>query len=133
MGFRSAGVSVLTSVVAGSLLLSTPIYAGAEKKPPAHDAKQAAKNTGKEAGTLASNAATTATIKTALLADKVAPGMAINVDTNNGVVTLSGQVDSKQQKMRAEQIAKKTKGVHKVIDKLTVKSGATATKPAPKK
>jgi len=91
--------------------------AGADPKP--KPAPTAGKKPG--AGTLADNAATTARIKTALLADKSAPGLKINVDTNAGVVTLSGQVDTAAQKTRAEQIAKQTQGVARVINHLTIK------------
>src|SRR5947207_563905 len=67
------------------------------------------------------NAGTTARVRSALTADKVAPGMTINVDSKSGVVTLSGQVGNATQKARAEQVARKTKGVAKVINHLTVK------------
>lgn len=132
MTARRYAASLLPAIAAGCVFFSAPVCAGGAKPAPAKAPKQAAKDTGKSAATLASNAATTASVKTALLADKVAPGMAINVDTNKGVVTLSGQVDSKQQAQRAEEVAKKTKGVKKVINKLTVKGAATAKHPAKK-
>src|SRR6476620_684685 len=44
----------------------------------------------------------------------------INVDTNNHVVTLKGTVASSAGKARAEQIAKTTKGVTKVVNTLTI-------------
>jgi len=69
----------------------------------------------------AGNASITAKVKTALLADKITPGMKIDVDTNSGVVTLSGQVDNQTQKDRAAAIAAKTKGVTQVINHLTIK------------
>jgi osmotically-inducible protein OsmY len=61
-------------------------------------------------------------VKSALLADKVAPGMAINVNTSNGVVTLKGEVESAQQKTRAGQVAMKVSGVKKVVNQLVVKA-----------
>jgi osmotically-inducible protein OsmY len=50
-------------------------------------------------------------------------GHRIDVDTNNGVVTLKGTVASAEHKSEAEQIAKQTEGVKRVINQLTV--GAT--------
>ena len=47
-------------------------------------------------------------------------GSDINVDTNDHVVTLKGTVASLAGKSRAEQIAKSTKGVTRVINWLTV-------------
>ncbi len=43
------------------------------------------------------------------------------MDTENGVVTLRGRVGSKDEAEKAVIAAKNTKGVKKVIDKLTVK------------
>ncbi|MEQ8206870.1 MAG: BON domain-containing protein, partial [Woeseia sp.] len=53
------------------------------------------------------NATLTARIKTALLVESNTAGMAIDVDSKNGDVTLTGKVDSEQEKELAEQIAKK--------------------------
>lgn len=105
---------LLPGLVTGLLLATAWPAAGAEPK---GSAAHAAKTKTDDAGT-------TSKIKSALLADKVAPGMAIDVDTKLGIVTLSGQVDSDAQKKRAEEIAKKTKGVKKVINQLTLKPKA---------
>ena len=50
-------------------------------------------------------------------------GRQIDVDTNNGVVTLKGTVDSAQQKQEAEQIARETEGVKRVVNQLVVGAG----------
>jgi hyperosmotically inducible periplasmic protein len=47
-------------------------------------------------------------------------GSDINVDTNNHVVTLKGTVASAAGKARAEEIAKTTKGVSRVVNTLTI-------------
>ncbi|HEY4426542.1 MAG TPA: BON domain-containing protein [Pyrinomonadaceae bacterium] len=47
----------------------------------------------------------------------------INVDVDNGVVTLSGTVASAAQKARAEQIAKSVEGVKSVRNQLKVQAG----------
>ena len=39
-----------------------------------------------------------------------------------GVVTLSGSVESKQQKIKAEKVAKKVKGVKQVVNNIEIKT-----------
>lgn len=68
------------------------------------------------------DSAITAKVKTALLADPDVKGMAINVETLNGEVQLSGFVDSQMQSARAKDIASRVDGVSRVIDKTSVKS-----------
>jgi osmotically-inducible protein OsmY len=46
----------------------------------------------------------------------------INVDSDKGVVTLKGEVDSADTKRRAEEVAKKVGGVTSVKNELKVKS-----------
>jgi hyperosmotically inducible protein len=110
------GVLLVSALWFGSTL---PASASPAAKAPAD--KAPAKK-GPTAGQALSNAGLTAKVKAALLADKVAPGLAINVDSDNGMVTLSGDVDSAQQKKRAVQVAKKVKGVKSVADHLKVKA-----------
>ncbi len=64
---------------------------------------------------------TTTKVKAALLADSSVKGTDINVETQNGVVQLSGFVDSQTQVDRALQLAKGVQGVTKVDNELTVK------------
>ncbi len=45
---------------------------------------------------------------------------AIDVDTNKGVVSLNGVVDSPASKQRAAEIARQTSGVAKVVNNLQV-------------
>ena len=66
------------------------------------------------------DAAITAAIKTKLLADTRVSGLAIDVDTRDGVVTLTGTVKSAAQKTAAMEIARATDNVKSVQDKLTV-------------
>jgi hyperosmotically inducible periplasmic protein len=70
----------------------------------------------------ADDTATTTKVKTALLAEPGLKSLEISVDTKDGTVTLSGKVDSPDQRERAKQIAQSTGGVKGVIDNLTVKS-----------
>src|SRR5688572_16211489 len=51
-------------------------------------------------------------------------GRDVNVDSDNGVVTLSGRVDSENAKQQAVAIAKGTTGVSRVDDRLTLMTDA---------
>jgi osmotically-inducible protein OsmY len=64
-----------------------------------------------------------ARIKAALYADPVAKGTQVNVTSLNGVVQLSGFVDSQAAKDRAAQIASSTPGVVKVYNNLLLPTG----------
>jgi len=66
------------------------------------------------------NATLTARVKTQLLLNSNTSGLAINVDSREGVVTLTGEVDSDQEKELAVQIAANTDGAKTVNDKLMV-------------
>jgi hyperosmotically inducible periplasmic protein len=52
--------------------------------------------------------------------DNVVKGTNIDVDTANGVVTLKGQVDSLRERDAAEQLARETAGVKRVVNQLKV-------------
>jgi len=67
-----------------------------------------------------SNQVITTKIKSKLIANRDVKARNINVDTSGGVVTLRGFVKTSEQAKKAVAIAKKTKGVKKVISKLTV-------------
>jgi hyperosmotically inducible protein len=58
-----------------------------------------------------------------LIGDKNTPERKINVDVDNGVVTLRGMVETPQQKQEAERIAKETDGVKRVNNMLKVGKG----------
>src|SRR3569832_2466716 len=57
----------------------------------------------------------------AMLADKEAPGMSIQVETFKGRVQLSGFVNNEAQSKRAAELASRAKGVKSVINNITVK------------
>jgi hyperosmotically inducible protein len=67
------------------------------------------------------DAAITSAVKTKLLGDTQVAGSKIDVDTTDGVVTLTGEVGSEAEKTEAIRLAKTTTGVKRVVDKLTVK------------
>ena len=66
------------------------------------------------------DAAITASVKTKLAADPEVAAHNIDVDTNQGVVTLSGHVDTREASQEAEKLARQTDGVLRVINNLTV-------------
>jgi osmotically-inducible protein OsmY len=67
-----------------------------------------------------SDAAITSAVKTRLLGDGKTPGLKVDVDTDNGIVTLKGDVPSAESRAEAVRLARSTKGVKQVVDKLTV-------------
>jgi len=65
----------------------------------------------------------TTAVKAKLAADDTVKAYKIDVDTKDGVVTLSGTVDNAEMKSRAVQIAQGVQGVKSVNDNLSVKTG----------
>ena len=53
-------------------------------------------------------------MKSTLLADSVVGALAIDVDTTDGVVSLTGFVDDEQERIRAVQLAQAVTGVKRV-------------------
>ena len=74
--------------------------------------------TGETLGEHIDDTTITTTVKTKLAAEKGATLTRIQVDTDRGVVQLSGVVDSPAEKARAEQIARGVNGVKSVKNNL---------------
>jgi hyperosmotically inducible periplasmic protein len=72
-------------------------------------------------GQAADDTAVTARVKSALLAESQVSGFAISVETTNGVVQLTGEVDNQAQVDRAVQIASSAEGARSVQNQLRVK------------
>lgn len=66
----------------------------------------------------------TTKVKTKLAANKDTSAIKIGVETVNGVVTLDGTVPTAQEKSRAEEIAKATEGVTRVVNNIRVDSNS---------
>jgi hyperosmotically inducible periplasmic protein len=64
----------------------------------------------------------TAIVKSKLAADNETSSANINVDTMNGIVTLTGVVTTRANKEQAERIARSAEGVTRVINNLTVET-----------
>lgn len=73
------------------------------------------------------DAGITTIVKTKFAADDAVKAYQVDVDTRNGVVTLSGTVETSSAKEQAIRIARDTEGVRDVIDQLRVgEAAATA-------
>jgi osmotically-inducible protein OsmY len=72
------------------------------------------------AGAAVTDAAVTSAVKAKFLADTSVKGLAIDVDTNAGVVTLNGNVSTRAEAERAMTLARNTEGVKNVVDNLKV-------------
>lgn len=77
--------------------------------------------TGKSAGTNVDDAGITASVKTNLASERGMQTLtSIDVDTNRGIVSLNGVVESTAAKQRAVDIARQTAGVKSVVNNLQV-------------
>jgi hyperosmotically inducible protein len=74
----------------------------------------------KTAGTQVDDAAITAKVKAKLAADGDINPFNIDVDTNEGVVTLQGRVSKEEARTKAERHARETEGVRRVINLVKV-------------
>ena len=84
--------------------------------------REKARQAGNAISDATANARVTAAIKAKLFAEPGVSALSVNVDTNDGLVTLSGTVSSHEQIAKAIKIAMETDGVTKVISTLQVKS-----------
>jgi hyperosmotically inducible protein len=85
--------------------------------------------TGKTAGRTVDDATITASVQGKLTADKIANFSRIDVDTERGVVTLNGVVQSMDDKARAADLARQVEGVTKVNNNLQIQSHSSMSNP----
>ena len=125
MNITNRPSTLLVALAAGALLM-----VGCDQRAPATTAKMdraadkienKVSNAADKTATVAEDAAITAKVKAAILAEPGLKTLQINVDTNGATVTLSGSVDNADLRERAKQIASSTSGVKGVVDQLTVK------------
>ena len=67
----------------------------------------------------------TAKVKSKLAADSQTSAIKIGVETNNGVVKLTGTVPTNTEKTKAEQLARNTEGVKQVSNEIKVDPNST--------
>lgn len=72
-------------------------------------------------GEYVDDAGITARVKAAFVRDPAVKAIDVKVETFKGTVQLSGFVDSQEQKIRAEQIARTIQGVQTVTNNISVK------------
>ena len=122
-------MTLLAAIVAGTALMSAGCSdrnstetAGQKLDRSADKVAAATERATKETAVVVDDAAITTKVKSAVLAEPGLKTLQINVDTKDGVVTLSGTVDTPVLKERAMQIAQQTNGVRSVVDNLAIKS-----------
>ena len=84
-------------------------------------AGELASETTDKLGDRVADARLTAKIKSKMALDDHVKARAIDVDTSDGVATLSGVVASGDERKRALQLARDTEGIRRVIDELEVR------------
>lgn len=95
--------------------------AGAAAREAGRDATGAAREAGRDAAGMMDNAGLTAKVKSKLAADgKLSTLTNIDVDSNNGIVTLSGSVPSNEYKQMAARLAMQVDGVKRVENNLKI-------------
>jgi len=124
--------TMLISLVIGTAMAGvacqqrSPATVGQKMDRPSETATTAA-NAAKDAMNRPANAvddaAITAKVKTAIMAEPGLKSTEINVDTKDAVVTLTGTVPSAPLKDRAKEIASSVTGVRSVQDNLVMQSG----------
>jgi len=108
-----------------AVLCVTAGFAGAQST--TREVKDKTAAAADQTGAYLSDTEITTAVKTKLLADKMVGGLKINVETDNGVVTLHGPVDSAAERSRAMNLARHTHGVTRVVDKLTIEKKSAST------
>lgn len=85
--------------------------------------REKARSVGAAISGAAANARTTGAIKTRLIQEPGLSALNINVDTTDGLVTLSGTAATHDEIAKAVRVALDTEGVTKVVSTLQVKAG----------
>lgn len=78
--------------------------------------------TGKTMGQNVSDASISTAVQTKLTGDRVSNFTRVDVDTERGIVQLSGVVPSSEQKSRAEELTRQVNGVRRVNNNLQVQA-----------
>src|SRR5688500_5385847 len=78
--------------------------------------------TGKTAGENVGDASISTMVQSKLTADRMSNFTRVDVDTERGVVNLSGVVQSAEQKAKAAEIARQVNGVKRVNNNLQIQS-----------
>jgi osmotically-inducible protein OsmY len=109
-----------TKEIAGKTAAASKGGAGAAKDA-GKDVGQKTKEAASTTGEAVTDGWITTKIKAKMIDEDVLKGSDVSVDTNDHVVTLKGTVKSDAGKARAEEIARTTDGVKRVVNSLVVK------------
>jgi hyperosmotically inducible protein len=94
---------------------------GAERaKQVGQDISQKTAEAAKRAEEALSDGALTAKIKAKMTLDDTVKALDLNVDTVDGVVTVTGKVRTRAERDRALALARETNGVRNVVDRITL-------------
>jgi osmotically-inducible protein OsmY len=99
----------------------------AQARSATQDVKEKTAAAAQKTGAYLSDTEITTTVKSKLLADKAVSGLKIGVETDNGVVTLTGTVGTAAERAHAANVARHTDGVKRLVDKLTVEKESAAS------
>ena len=102
----------------GVVKVENDLVVGADARPSSGDASRRERR--RDFGSWVDDATTTASVKTRLIANANTKGLEIDVDTMDDIVTLSGRVNSDEEKDLAGEIAMHTKDVSEVRNNLVV-------------
>jgi hyperosmotically inducible periplasmic protein len=114
---RRLALALCLVALAAPPALTSRSFAADEKK---EEQKPEKKEEGRGAGRAIADASITTAVKTALAGARGVSAHNINVDTDEGVVTLRGFAASKKERDRAEAIARKVHGVKKVVNMISI-------------
>lgn len=105
--------AIASGVLVGFIAWAVPVHA-----------EDAPKTEHRSVGAFMDDAAVTARVKSGLVANEGLSALAIEVETHEGVVQLSGFVNTQDQIDTAEEIAQRQKGVREVENDLILKEAA---------
>ena len=121
--------TLLACILAGTALMTagcgnrTPSDTTSQRMGTSDKVASTTERAANKTGAAVGDATITTKVKSAVLAEPGLKTLQIGVDTKDGVVTLSGTVDTPTLKDRAMQIAQQVDGVRSVVDNLQVKTG----------
>lgn len=133
---RAVSAVVIVLVLAAAVAYGLGYWAGRDVRVPGADATNTrdaareagaavavkAHDVGARARDIVEDGALTAKIKSKMALDDHVKALSIDVDTADGVVRLTGTVQSQQERERALALARETDGVKEVRDGLVVRS-----------
>lgn len=123
---RHEAVDLAKSVTPPPLIVDNidvkPLDAASSPNQAVQDARDRAKALGDKIGASLDDAWVYTRVEAKLVGHSAAPALKINVDVENNVVTLRGEVQSAAMKEEAERIARETEGVRAVRNLLQVRA-----------